>query len=86
MKKFLVSFLIIVLVFILSSCSSGSSEMQQFEKESPFSIVEEGHNYAICKHDKTGVYYIIYKPYWVNRGGISVMLNADGTPYTGEVN
>ena len=38
-----------------------------------------GINYYVYKHEQTGVYYL-----FSNNGGFCVMLNPDGTPYTGE--
>ena len=38
-------------------------------------------NYRIYMHKQTGVYYIVSE-----RGGVCVVVNADGTPYTGEDN
>ena len=40
--------------------------------------------FDIYKHEETGVCYVFASPkYGGGRGGLTVMLNADGTPYTG---
>lgn len=80
MKKLICIALCVVMVMGLCGCDRGYDD---FAKESPFSLVDRGKNYAICKHDETGVYYIIYEPELSYGAGISVMLNPDGTPYTG---
>ena len=51
-----------------------------------FTVIDSSYDgdyaYRILKHDETGVYYLqIYSGYYC---GLSVMLNADGTPYTGK--
>ena len=44
-----------------------------------FIVVESGVDYTIYQHKDTGVYYLQFE-----KRGFTVMLNADGTPYTGE--
>lgn len=44
-----------------------------------FIVVESGFDYTIYQHKDTGVYYLQFE-----HRGLTVMLNADGTPYTGE--
>lgn len=83
MKKLISILLCVVMVMGLCGCSVLETHVEAFADEASFSVVEEGHNYAICKHNETGVYYIIYDPSGSYRGGMSVMLNPDGTPYTG---
>ena len=44
----------------------------------PFETVEKGYRYKILRHKETGVYYIVG-----DYNAMSVMLNPDGTAYTG---
>lgn len=85
-KKICVLFLIVLFVIsILAGCGTQPGDVII----SGFTVIESGkitHNastytYEIMKHDDTGVYYIVFHN--VYQAGISVMLNADGTPYMG---
>lgn len=46
--------------------------------EVTLTYADYGINYYVYKHEQTGVYYLFSK-----NGGFCVMLNKDGTPYTG---
>lgn len=49
------------------------------QNEVTLTYTDYGINYYVYKHEQTGVYYLFSK-----NGGFCVMLNPDGTPYTGE--
>lgn len=84
MKKLISIILCLLMVVGLCGCRLYRRSYDAFADEAQFTMVERGSNYAICKHEETGVYYIIYSDVWTYNNGISVMLNPDGTAYTGE--
>ena len=71
MKKITVALLTVLLVFAFCGCK---------QKSEMFIVVESGLDYTIYQHKDTGVYYLQFG----SSAGLTVMLNADGTPYTGE--
>lgn len=70
MKKIIVALLTFLIAFAFCGCK---------QKSDMFIVVESGVDYTIYQHKDTGVYYLQF-----DKRGITVMLNADGTPYTGE--
>lgn len=80
-RLFLVALAFAVVMFCVAGCTDDASA----DSGSIFSIVEENSNkhghYTVLQHNETGVYYL-----WCGsgyRGGLTIMLDADGTPYTG---
>lgn len=73
----------VILVLICTGCG-GTKKDYDDEDDAPklMTIVDETIGYTIYKHDETGVYY------FCRDGGygraVCVMVNPDGTPYTGE--
>ena len=81
MKKVFLNALFIiftVLVTALSTISIIYAFSDYKETDESFEIIGKGTGYSVIKHNKTGVYYLKYSK------GVTVMLNADGTPYMGE--
>lgn len=82
MKK-LIAILLTMLItfFVLSGCNTTKST-DDINAPSEMTIIDKTNNYKIYKHDKTGVCYFCI----TDKGKMSVcvMLNPDGTPYTGE--
>lgn len=70
MKRLIVTLLTVLMVFAFCGCK---------QKSDMFIVVERGLDYTIYQHKDTGVYYL-----QIENRGLTVMLNADGTPYTGE--
>lgn len=70
-KKLLIAILTVTL--LIAGCESVNVSTEQNEK---LIMVERGSGYGICADKDTGVMYLFIK----NAGGITVMLNADGTP------
>jgi hypothetical protein len=79
--------IVIVLTLLFSGCVANASSAP--EKNNQFTVIDSGRQYppgisftyTIIKHNETGVCYIVM--FNGNQGGISIMLNADGTPYIG---
>lgn len=73
MRKTIFAFALCLILVAFSGCSETKQEKGSLTE------VGGGFNYIIYKHEETGVYYL--------KGGsasFTVMVNADGTPYTGE--
>ena len=74
--------LVTLLVFICTGCNSTKTEYDDPD-DAPemMTVVDSTLGYTIYKHDETGVHY------FCRDGGygrsVCVMVNADGTPYTG---
>lgn len=73
--------LAVVLALICTGCNSTKKE---YEGEAPkiMMIVDHTDDYAIYRHDQTGVHYFCVRGTYGR--GVCVVVNADGTPYTGE--
>ena len=72
MKKKLIA-AILTVTLLIAGCENVNVSAEQDEK---LIIVERGSGYGICADKDTGVMYLCIK----NGGGITAMLNADGTP------
>ena len=83
MKKILFVMLMVLVMMVV--CLSGCNQTTKKSNDAPtheMTVVDETTGYTIYKHDVTGVYY------FCRDGGsygksVCVMLNPDGTPYTG---
>ena len=73
--------LTMLIILALSGCNTTKSTDDR-NALSEMTIIDKTDGYVIYKHDKTGVCYFCI----TNNGNVSVcvMLNPDGTPYTGE--
>lgn len=86
-KKFsLLVICVMLLIFVLSSCCDGSDSTAFFDiPESRLVAVDSGNvgggHFLIVKDNETGVHYLFVHAGY--KGGLSVMCNADGTPYIG---
>lgn len=84
MKKLLTIILLAITIFTMTACSS--SIVSDVENESTTQAMFERHKldneYSILVDRKTGVCYLEYKSAVGDHGyyGITVLLNADGTP------
>lgn len=70
-KKILAA--ILTATLLITGCESVNVSAEQDEK---IITVERGSYYAIFADNDTGVMYLYIR----NHGGLTVMLNADGTP------
>lgn len=77
MKK-IISLILVIAIMLLVACT----ETTEADTQTDYIQDYEG-KYQILVDEKTGVNYIVYNGY--NKGGITVRLNADGTPFTSEV-
>ncbi len=80
MKKIIVALLTILLVFAFCGCEN------KRDGETSINTIHMTECYNDCgiriyRNEETGVYYLGGSSY---RSGWCVMVNADGTPYTGE--
>lgn len=75
--------LVTIVVMVCTGCGSTKTEYDDAENAPKMmTIVDETTGYIIYRHDETGVCYFSRRvPYGV---AVCVMVNPDGTPYTGE--
>ncbi len=76
-KRIVCALLCLVFAFLLVGCS-GNNPLNNVLNDHIFEVVEQGQTYQILVYKDTGVMYM----YAHNGrfGGLSVMLNPDGTP------
>lgn len=74
----------IALCAVMALMLIGCSDTDKGKGNEPFEVVLHTEDYQIWKHKETGVCYMWYRNHNSYAGGLTVMLNADGTPYTGE--
>lgn len=81
MKKLIAILLTMLIILALGGCNNTKS-VDDRNSPSEMTVIDKTAGYVIYKHDKTGVCYFCV----IGSDGRSacVMLNADGTPYTGE--
>lgn len=81
MKK-IISLILVIAIILLVGCS----DVENAEADTQINYIQDEGMFEIYVDEETGVNYISYyrKPY--ERGGITVRLNADGTPYVSGVN
>ena len=75
--------LLLLAVVLIMACAGCTKTEYDDPDDAPkmMTVVDKTVGYCIYRHDETGVYY-----YSRNAGyglAVCVMLNADGTPYTG---
>jgi len=75
-KRFICIVLCIVITLALVGCATTNEPTAEMHKV--MSVVYRDGDCWIYKHNNTGVYYLSYRG-----SGVTVMLNADGTPYIG---
>lgn len=75
--------LIAVLMMLLVGCAAPTpKEYKELDDSSLMVIVDETAGYQIYKHKDTGVHYFSRSSAYGK--SVCVMVNEDGTPYTGE--
>lgn len=78
MKKIKIILLAVLVLVTVVVCFGGCTKRADEPTKEMTLIDYRNGDYKIYKHDKTGVYYFAY-----DGNGVCVMLNPDGTPYTG---
>jgi uncharacterized protein YxeA len=76
MKK-VISLILVLTIVLLAGC------VETTEADTKTNYIQYNLDYTILVDEETGVNYIQYNSY--NKGGLTVRLNADGTPYVSEV-
>lgn len=71
-----------VLIMVVACFSGCNSTKKNGTPTREMTIIDRTDDYMIYKHDTTGVYYFCV--IGSHNKAVCVMLNADGTPYTGE--
>lgn len=74
-KRIICIMLCAVMICMLIGCTEASAAAGREN----MTLVDVSTQFRIYRHDSTGVYYLI-----CNYGGMTVMVNADGTPYIGD--
>lgn len=74
--------LVVILALACTGCYGNTKTAYGDQDDAPktMTVVDSTNGYAIYRHDVTGVHYLCIKGYGKS---VCVMLNADGTPYTG---
>lgn len=79
MRKVLCFILCIVMALALCGCSYNKTAVENQENDNRMSLIYADGFCSIYRDNETGVQY-----FGKGNGGVCVMVNADGTPYTGE--
>lgn len=77
-KRLICIVLCVVITFVLIGCDESPAEMRVEQRIEQMTLVYAYTPFRIYRHESTGVYYLVN-----NYGGITIMVNADGTPYIG---
>lgn len=89
LKLFIVLIISIIAMIIITACEPAqinTKTVGSFTEVECGKLVSSDGYYTILVHNATGVYYIatnFTSSNQANYSGITVLLNADGTPYTG---
>lgn len=83
MRLIVIILLIVLLLCILPGCNS-TKKAYATEDQAPkmMTVVDFTAGYTIYRHDETSVHYFCRDSGYGK--SVCVMVNADGTPYTGE--
>lgn len=80
MKK-IISLILVIAIILLVGCAETT------EADTQTKYIQDDYGYCEIIVDKeTGVNYVVYANYHKKSGGLTVRLNADGTPYVSGVN
>ena len=71
-----------VMTLLLASCDVSELPASGTANDQAMTVIESNYDYRIYVHNPTGVHYIAYKA-GNGDSAFTVMLNSDGTPYTG---
>ena len=81
MKKFIVALVALMFLLVVACGGSGSAQVEEPEKAS-FDLVAWEGDLHVMRHNETGVCYLKYNGY--QEGGLTLMVNPDGSPYVWE--
>ena len=79
MKKFIVALVALMFLLVVACGGSGSA---QAEGEKDFEFFNTSGPGTVIRHNETGVCYLWHKSGY--GGGLTVMVNPDGSPYVWE--
>ena len=83
MNKILKTLAVLFLLIALTGCDTTKTEFETIEDvPKMMTIVDGTGGYTIYRHDATGVHYFCRDAGYGK--SVCVMVNADGSPYTGE--
>lgn len=83
MKKLLIIICATILIVLVTvGCERNHPNREISSQNIHMTICYDDNTVRVYRNEETGVYYIGGSSY---RSGWSVMVNADGTPYTGEL-
>lgn len=71
-----------VMTLLLASCDVPEIPASGTANDQSMTEIESCYHYRIYVHNPTGVHYIVYRA-GNGDSAFTVMLNSDGTPYTG---
>lgn len=82
--KFKILICALLLACVLTGCVSRTKTEYGSSADTPglMTVVDRTTGYAVYRHDETGVHYLCVMG--TNGRAVCVMVNPDGTPYTGE--
>ena len=78
MKK-IISLILVIAIILLVGCA----EVEYAEADTQINYIQDDRCCRIIVDKKTGVNYIVFSDLY--QGGLTVRLNADGTPYVSEI-
>ena len=82
--KFKILICALLLACVLTGCVSQTKTEYESPADAPglMTVVDRTTGYIVYRHDESGVYYLCVTG--TDGRGVCVMVNSDGTPYTGE--
>lgn len=83
MRKKIICFILTLTIVMLTACGNTDAEVKT-KYIQDYTFYKDNIEFKIIVDKETGVNYVIYSGY--KNGGMTVRLNADGTPYVSEVN
>ena len=83
MRKKIICFILTLTIVMLTACGNTDAETKTNYIQD-YTFYKNNIEFTIVVDKETGVNYVVYSGY--KNGGVTVRLNADGTPYVSEVN
>ena len=72
-----------LLICCMCGCNKTKKDYEENGAPHVMSVVDETYDYTVYRHDETGVWYLSVEGSYGGRA-ICIMVNPDGSPYTGE--
>lgn len=70
---------VVASISFLSGCGTKTAYKSSSDAPHVMTVVDQTNGYVIYRHDETGIWYFARR---LNDGGVCVMVNPDGTPYS----